>query len=67
MSLTGALGFTVFPWANVSNNKDLYSSFQETLLTEFGTSINKISVMVDGYTVESTKCMEQKRSKKNLA
>ena len=53
-------------WAKVGNIKDLYSSFQQTLLTECGTNINQISVLFDGYTVESTKGPEQKRRKKNL-
>ena len=50
-----------------SNIKDLYSSFQQTVLTERGTNINQISVLFDGYTDESTKGPEQKRKKKNLA
>ena len=54
-------------WAKVGNIKDLYSSFQQTLLTECGTNINQISVLFDGYTVESTKGPEQKRKQKNLA
>ena len=29
-------------WAKVSNIKDLYISFQQTFLTEFGININQI-------------------------
>ena len=54
-------------WAKVSNIKDLYSSFQQTLSTECGTNINQIIVLFNGYTVESTKGPDQKRRKKNLA
>ena len=54
-------------WAKVCNIKDLYSSFQQNLWIECGTNINQISVLFDGYTVESTKGPEQKRGKKNLA
>ena len=54
MSLTVALGYRIY-WAKVDNIKDLYSSFQQTLLTECGTNINQISVLFDGYTAESTK------------
>ena len=48
-------------WAKVGNIKDLYSSFQQALLTECGTNINQISLQFNGYTVESTKIQEQKR------
>ena len=54
-------------WAKVGNIKDLHSSFQQTLLTECGSSINQVSVLFDGYTVESTKGPQQKRRKKTLA
>ena len=53
-------------WANVGKIKDIYSSFQQTLLTEYETNINQIRVLFDGYTVESTKGWEQKSRKKNL-
>ena len=53
-------------WVKVGNIKDLYSSFQQTLLTECGTNINQVSVLF-GYTVEKTKGSEQKHRKKNLA
>ena len=66
MSSTVALGYRIY-WTKVSKIKDLYSSFQQTLLTECGTNINQISALLDGCTVESTKGTEQKRRKKNLA
>ena len=53
-------------WVKVGKIKDLYSSFQQTLLSECGTNINQVSVLF-GYTVETTKGSEQKRRKKNLA
>ena len=54
-------------WAKVGNIKELYSSFQKTLLTECGINIDQISVLFDGYTVESKERPEQKRRKKNFA
>ena len=53
-------------WTKVSNIKDIYSSFQQTLLTEGRTTINQISFLFDGYLVESTKGPEQKGRKKIL-
>ena len=53
--------------SKVGKIKDLYSSFQPTLLTGCGTDINQMSVLFDGYTAESTKRPEEKRRKKNLA
>ena len=53
-------------WVKVGNIKDLYSSSQQTLLTECGTNINQVSVLFE-YTVETTKGSEQKHRKKNLA
>ena len=52
--------------ANVGKIKDICSSFQQTLLTEYETNINQIRVLFEGYTVESTKGWEQKSRKKNL-
>ena len=41
--------------------KDLHSSFQESLLTEYETNINQISILFDGHTTESTKGPGHKR------
>ena len=49
--------------SKVGKIKDLYSSFQPTLLTGCGTDINQMSVLFDGYTAESTKRPEEKRRK----
>ena len=54
-------------WKKVGNIKDLYSYFGQTLSIECGTNINQISVLFDGYTVESTKGPEQKYWEKNLS
>ena len=54
-------------WSKLGKIKDLYSSFQQTLLTECRTDIYQMSALFDGYTTESTKGPEEKRRKKNLA
>ena len=54
LSLTGPLGSTVFTgWKSVTFRKCI------VLLTECGTNVDQISVLFDGYIVESTKGPEQ--------
>ena len=54
-------------WAKVGTISDLYNSFKQTLLVKCGANIELVSVLFDGYAIESTEGPEQKRRKKNLA
>ena len=67
MSLTCALGSTAFTGRKSVPLKNCVVLSKKTLLTECGTNIDQISVLFDGYTVESTERPEQKRRKKNFA
>ena len=67
MSLTCAPGSTAFTGRKSVTLKNCVVLSKKTLLTGCGTNIDQISVLFDGYTVESTERPEQKRRKKNFA
>ena len=64
--IDGCAWLYLIHWSKVGKIKDLYSSFQQTLLTECGTDINQMSVLFDGYTAESTKGRKRNVGKRIL-
>ena len=53
-------------WPKIGSISDLYKSYSQSLREKAGGN-DKVSVVFDGYKIETTKGPEQKRRKKNIA